>query len=122
MARSLAPKALVSALAAAALTAALVVLPWADVAAAPEKGTIIIRTVSVQTGQPIGGIRVTVEQATGDFPEDPVSMRTDVAGRLFVAVFPGTYVVDSNRSADPEKLVSVASRSEVPVLIPIRGR
>ena len=90
--------------------------------AIPDPGTLIIRTVHIDTGVIVPNVQVTVRQVESDFPFPTYRDRTDVAGRLFVAVPPGLYRVTAQSAPGGGQLAGVSSRAEVPVLMLVKKK
>ena len=82
--------------------------------AAPPKASIGIVTLDADSGDRVPYVTVMVRQVAGKFPEPSIITQTNVAGQVWVAVFPGTYEI-SSPSGVFTQTVTVSSRQEIVV-------
>jgi hypothetical protein len=87
--------------------------------AIPPNGTLLLFTVDADTGVRVGNVPITVRQVEGRWPFQSLSTTTDSYGRLYVAVPPGTYQITASGYSGAPIIVSVGSRGEVYVGIPV---
>ena len=93
--------------------------------AAPQKGFVLVRTF-YPDGSVAPFVPLSIFKLSGNYPVPPGRYQTDAFGRIWVALYPGTYrFIARVPGAQPDYWdVPVASRAEIPIyfIVPSPGK